>query len=258
MRHNIKSRLVLAGALAASMGLMGSRPAAATPSTLGFYPSTDFVADRGFHLDIDTYRANGISDPGFDTGGLTAGFGNTEKAFGRAEAGFDYISSGGATAFGDRLIFNAKAQLYSKPESGVRLVGGGWLLGNRASGASNVGYVAGSKAFEWGRVTLGVAHAFRNQPAGTSETFLQLGYDRMLTSKLSFATDFYSGRGPISGIQPTLYYAVNDKASFGIGYFFNNEPAGGANNDQLYLCFDYNFGGRSQTQANPDPVVAPQ
>jgi hypothetical protein len=262
LRHNIKSciqsRLILAGALAATMGLAGSRPALATPSTLGFYPSTDLVADRGFHLDIDTYRANGISDPGFDTGGLTAGFGNTEKAFGRTEAGFDYVSSGAATGLGDRLLFNAKTQLYSNPDSGLRVVGGGWLLGGRGAGAPNIGYVAGSKALKQGRVTLGVAHAFRNQPAGTSETFLQLGYDRMLTSKLSFAADFYSGKGPFSGIQPTLYYAVNDKAGFGIGYFFNSEPTGGANNDQLYLCFDYNFGGRSQTQANPDPVVAPQ
>ena len=241
------------------MGLATNQPAGATPSTLGFYPSTDFVADRGYHLDVDTYRANELAGDGFDTVGITAGFGAKEKAFGRTEGGFDFVSSGlGANSFGDRLLFNAKTQLYSNPDAGIRAVAGVWLLGSKTAGAPNVGYVLGSKAFEWGRLHLGVAHALRNQGAGLSETFVQLGFDRAITSKLSFAADYYSGRGPLSGIQPSLYYAVNDKASFGIGYFLNNEPAFAPNNDQLYLCFDYNFGGRSQTQANPAPVIAPQ
>ena len=82
-------------------------------------------------------------------------------------------------------------------------------------------------------------------------TFLQLGYDRAITDKILFVADYYSGRSPISGIQPTLYYSVNDKASFGIGYFFNNAARGADNADQLYLCFDYNFGGPAAAAGEP-------
>lgn len=245
MRNMIKSRIRLAGAVVAALGavLAGSNPASATPSTLGFYPSTDFVADKGYHLDVDSYRAQDFGGDGFDTFGVTAGFGTKDKVFGRNEVGFDHVLSGlGGNNFGDRVFLNGKTQLYNNPDSGVRAVAGVWLLGSKASGASNVGYLLGSKAFEWGRVHLGIAQALRNQPAGVDETYLQLGFDRPITSKLSFAADFYSGKSAISGIQPTLYYAVNDKASFGIGYFLNN--GAGADVDQLYLAFDYNFGGK--------------
>jgi len=251
IRNFVGTGVALA-ALGAGMAL-SARPVAATPATLGFYPSTDTYADRSFHFDADSYRVRDFAGDGFDTAGLTYGIGDRGGAFGRSEVGFDFVLSGlGANRFGDRLLFNGKTQLYDNPDAGMRAVAGVWLLGTRQAGAPNVGYLLGSKAFKWGRLHLGVAHAFRNQGPGNSDTFLQLGYDKALTSKLSFAADFYSGRGPISGIQPTLYYAVNDKASFGIGYFINREPAGAPNNDQLYLCFDYNFGGRpAQQEAQP-------
>ena len=259
---NVKSRiknLMGTGAALVALGAgfgMSSRPALATPATLGFYPSTDIYADKSFHLDVDTYRVQDFGGDGFDTVGLTYGIGDRDGAFGRSEVGFDYVLSGlGGNNFSNRVFLNGKTQIYNNADSGVRAVAGVWLFGKRASGAQNIGYLLGSKAFKWGRIHLGAAHAFRNQPAGVSETYLQLGYDKALTSKLSFAADFYSGRGPVSGIQPTFYYAVNDKASFGIGYFINREVAGAPNNDQLYLCFDYNFGGApAQQEAQP---VAP-
>ena len=260
MRNMMKSRIRLAGAVVAALGvvLAGSRPASATPSTLGFYPSTDFAADGGYHLDGDSYRVDNFSGDGFDTAGLLAGFGDKDKIVGRNEVGFDYVLSGlGNNNFGDRVYLNGKTQLFNNPDSGVRAVAGVWLLGTKDSGGPNVGYLLGSKAFKFGRIHLGVAHAFRNQGPGVDETYLQLGFDRPITSKLSFAADYYSGKSAISGVQPTLYYAVNDKASFGIGYFFNNEPTGGGDNDQLYLCFDYNFGGRRTSGANVAPVIAP-
>ena len=246
----IRMRRVLSVA-ALGLGIFsGIRPAQATPATLGFYPSTDTYADKSFHLDVDSYRLKNFSGTSFDTAGLTYGIGDTDKAFGRSEVGFDFISSGG-NSFGKRLLFNAKTQIYNNPESTLKAVAGVWLVGSRGAGAANVGYLLGSKAFKFGRIHAGVAHAFRDQ-AGTTETFLQLGYDKAITKKLSFAADFYSGRGPLSGIQPSLYYAVNDKASFGIGYFINREPSGAPKNDQLYLCFDYNFGGApAQQEAQP-------
>ena len=242
--------------MAAISGVAGLKPAAATPATLGFYPATDIYGDQVFHFDADRYSADdfGSQNGGaFDNFGLTYGLGDKEGVAGRNEFGFDYFSNTGRN-FGKSLLFNAKTQLYDNPTSGVRAVGGVWLAGGKNAGASNTGYLLGSKAFKFGRIHLGVAHAFTDDSIGGNDadtTFLQLGYDRALTKKILFVADYYSGKSLISGVQPTLYYSVNDKASFGIGYFFNSEPKGVSNNDQLYLCFDYNFGGRAAATGEP-------
>jgi hypothetical protein len=42
----------------------------------------------------------------------------------------------------------------------------------------------------------------------------------------------------------------NDKADVGLGYFRANNRGSGALNNQLYICFDYNF----DTKGNVAPV----
>ena len=255
---SILKKLVAASvAVAAIAGVAGIKPAAATPSTLGFYPSTDIYGDQVFHFDVDRYSADdfGSQNGGaFDNFGLTYGVGDKEGVAGRTEFGTDYFSNTGRN-FGKSLLFNAKTQLYDDATKGVRVVGGVWLAGGKNAGASNTGYLLGSKAFKFGRIHVGVAHAFTDDNIGgkaADNTFLQLGYDRAITPKILFVADYYSGRSLISGVQPTLYYSVNSQASFGLGYFFNSEPKGyGSNNDQLYLCFDYNFGGRKAPDVQP-------
>ena len=242
-------KLIAAGLAAIAIaGIAGVKPAAATPATLGFYPATDIYGPGIFHFDVDRYSIDDFRGTGnADTYGLTYGIGDGEGLAGRTEVGFDYYSNSGVN-FGKSLYFNAKTQLYDNPTSGVRAVGGIWLAGdNNNALVSNTGYLLASKAFTFGRIHAGVAHAFTDDNIGGSDadtTFLQLGYDRSITPKILFVVDYYSGRSLISGAQPTVYYSVNDKASFGLGYFFCNEPKGaGFSNDQLYLCFDYNFGG---------------
>lgn len=238
--------------MAAISGVAGLKPAAATPATLGFYPATDIYGDKVFHFDADRYSVNDFSGEGAgDTFGLTYGIGDQDKAFGRSEVGFDYFSNSGLN-FGNSLFFNAKTQVYAKND--VRAVAGLWLAGDTSNPlVSNTGYLLASKSFKFGRIHVGVAHAFSDDNLGddADETFLQLGYDRAITPKILFVADYYSGRSPISGVQPTLYYSVNDKASFGIGYFFNNAARGSSNADQLYLCFDYNFGGPKAAVGEP-------
>ena len=247
---NLK-KLIAAGLTVLTLaGVAGVKPAAATPSTLGFYPSTDIYGPGIFHFDVDRYSIDDFRGTGnADTYGLTYGFGDGDGVAGRTEVGFDYYSNSGVD-FGKSLYFNAKTQLYNNATTGVRAVGGLWLAGDTNNAlVSNTGYLLASKAFNFGRIHLGVAHAFSDSniqgATGSGDsTFLQLGYDRAITDKILFVADYYSGKSLISGVQPTLYYSVNDKASFGIGYFFCNEPRNtGFNNDQLYLCFDYNFGG---------------
>ena len=248
-------KLVAAGvAASAILGVASIKPAAATPATLGFYPATDIYGDKVFHLDVDRYSTTDFSGEGAgDTAGLTYGIGDTSKPFGRTEIGYDYFSNSGQS-FGKSLFFNVKTQLYDDSTKGVRAVGGLWLAGDTSNPlVSNVGYLLASKSFDFGRVGLGVAHAFSDDNLGPNadETYLQLSYDRALTPKFVFVADFYSGRSPISGVQPTLYYSVNDKAAFGIGYFFNNAAKGSGNADQLYLSFDYNFGGPKAAVGEP-------
>jgi hypothetical protein len=259
----------IAGLAVAASVFGGIKTAEATPATLGFYPATDIYGKGNFHLDVDTYGRATKMD-GVTSFGLTYGIGpERDGLFGRSEIGADYINTiGGSTptdAGGDtlsgsrRLLFNAKTQLYNNDDSGVRVVGGFWGVGSDSIAAPNVGYLLASKSFSWGRVHAGVAHAFdkANITAGNDDdtTYLQLGYDRMLTKKVQFAMDAYSGKSFVSGIQPTLYYYVNDKASFGLGvmHFWskNVQPR-----NQVYLCFDYNFGGGSSDAADAPEVKA--
>lgn len=190
--------------------------------------------------------------------------------FGRSEFGFDYVLGlGGVTpnslgiSTGKRLLFNAKTQLFNSDKSGTRVVAGVWGLGNKSIFAPNVGYVTGSKTLGFGRVHLGLARSLAKSatvatPDGNSDrTNLQLGYDRYITPKLQFAADYYSGKSGYSGFQPTLYYYVNDKADFGLGYFRLNDKSVTPTRNQVYVCFDYNFGGPPSAASAPVPETAP-
>ena len=251
---NFKKLIAAGTAAVAITGIAGVKPAAATPATLGFYPSTDIYSDKVFHFDVDRYSTTDFSGVGAgDTAGLTYGIGDREGLFGRTEVGYDYFSNSGQN-FGNSLFFNAKTQLYNDSAKGVRAVGGLWLAGDTGNPlVSNVGYLLASKAFNFGRIGAGVAHAFSDQNLGSNAdtTYLQLSYDRAINPQFTFVVDYYSGRSPISGVQPTLYYNFNSSGDFGIGYFFNNAARGAGNADQLYLCFDYNFGGPKATVGEP-------
>lgn len=263
MRNNRNSRkpaLWAGAALIAGAVWCGTiQEADATPATLGFYPATDIYGPGVLHLDVDSYRVDNFQGKGFNSTGLTLGLGDRDGVFGRNEVGFDYIFSGlGDADFSDSLLFNAKTQLYNNAENGTRLVGGAWLLGSDDNAAAgNVGYLSASKSFEFGRITAGVAHAFRDEGVGGPDadtTYLHLGYDRAF-GKLLFATDFYSGKSVISGVQPSLYYSINSKLSVGVGYFMPNDNDFA--DDQLYLCLDANFGGPASPPASEGEPGAP-
>lgn len=276
--HNLFNLSVKKVALSAAVGavalgaVLTARPAEATPSTLGFYPSTDIYGPGTFHLDVDTY-GRGLRGDVSTTTGLTYGMGDKDGAFGRTEFGFDYaLSAGGGQPLSlttgtqldgtKRLTFNVKTQLYNDSDAGTRVVAGVWGLGSKEFGAPNVGYIEGSKTFGFGRVHLGVAQNFAGKVGGVRVTDLgaddtkfsvTAGYDRYITKKIQFCADYYTGKNGYAGVQPTLYYYVNDKADFGLGFFRLNSQNAAIRN-QVYACFDYNFGGGSA--AAPAPAVA--
>lgn len=250
------SRLVAATTLAAGSLWGATQSAHATPSTLGFYPSVDIYGRNNVHYDADSYSRN-LTNNFNVTSGLTFGLGpEKDGLFGRTEAGFDYsfnnspsgrvvgteveISSNNIS-FKNRIGFNAKTQLYNNDAKGTRLVAGTWGLGTRDGGFPNYVYLLGAKTFgNFGRVHVGVAQATRGSIVGRDKTSLQLGYDRYITPQLQFVADFYSGKGALSGVQPTLYYFPNDRFDFGLGYFRANDRNSAVPN-QIYLCLDYNF-----------------
>jgi hypothetical protein len=258
LRNNFKSLgrirkvAALGAAVAAVAGaLVSSKPASATAAGLTFYPSTDIYSKGNFHFDAD-YFFNEKARFGSDasTFGLSYGVGpETDGAFGRSEVGFDYVTNSGDLSVGKRLSFNAKTQLYNNDDSQTRVVAGIWGLGSRSASAPNVGYLLGSRNFEFGRIHVGVARALRDV-VGDDRNFIQLGYDKVFADgKLQFTTDYYSGKSAISALAPGIIYYLNDKAAVQLGYIrYNNRDLG----EQIYFGFDYNFGGSS----NPTPGTA--
>jgi hypothetical protein len=241
-RTSLQKALALAGFALVAAFSAGAQPAHATPATGGFYPSTDIYARDTVHYDADAYTRDDLKDSFSLTSGLTFGLGpERDGAFGRTEAGFDYnFTSGTNLSAGKRLIGNIKTQLYNNDESTTRVVVGGWGLGSDKT-QPNYLYLLGSKNFSGNRIHVGVAHALNDDVVPRGRTSLQLGYDRYITPKLQFVADYYSGKGPLSGVQPTLYYFLNDKSDIGLGYFRANDRGLGDAKNQIYICFDYNF-----------------
>lgn len=272
--HKLFKNLVMGAVVgAAVLTAATARPVQATPATLGFYPATDIYGPGTFHLDVDSY-GRGLRGDVLTSTGITYGIGDGDGALGRSEIGFDYaLSAGGGQPLGfggqrlsgtQRLLFNGKTQLFNNSDSATRVVAGVWGVGSKQFAAPNVAYLSGSKTFGFGRVHLGVAQNFAGKVGGTRVTNLggddtkfsvSAGYDRYITPKLQFAVDYYSGKNSYAGVQPTLYYYINDKANFGLGLFRLNSSNAAIRN-QVYACFDYNFGGGGGDAA-PVPETAP-
>ncbi len=264
------TQLLALGLVAVGATTLASRPAHALPSSLGAYPSTDIYSKGNIHVDVDSYGSTNFKTEVLPTQGLTYGIGPDKTGvLGRSEVGYDYnFSSAGAIKFTNRIFFNAKTQLFNDDKQQIRVVAGGWDLGSSSANPNYV-YLLGSKNVnKIGRFHLGYAYGLTKGLFNTTSaagvttapgrSSLQLGYDRLITPKLQFVTDYYSGKSGFAGIQPTIYYSVNDKASFGLGYFrLNNRQA--AVKDQIYLAFAYNFdfnrAAPSAGNSNPAPAT---
>ena len=244
--------------VAAGIGMsLTSHEAKAIPTTLTYYPSTDFVSEGDVHLNLSTY-GTGIKMNALDTTGLTYGWGpDTSKAFGRTEFGFDYaIANYGAATVEKRFTLNAKTQLFNDDAKGERVVVGIWGLGqegNLATGDSvfppDYLYLLGSKAFSFGRIHVGVAQALAKKAVISTpgeinppRTSLQLGYDKALGSgKWVFATDYYTGKTAYGVVAPSLLYNINDRSDVQVGYIRYNDATVAPTRAQTYISFDYFF-----------------
>lgn len=248
-------RYAAMGAAAVAMGAglcATSRPAAATDSGLGFYPTADIYPNGNFHFDYDTFGRGLRTDVGTSVG-LEYGFGKGgDGIFGRNEIGFDYLTSSGA-GFGsnsaeDRISLNFKTQLYNNDESGTRLAIGVSGLGAKQNFGAIDARLLGYKTFSFGRVHAGVWRAF-GRAAGVDDTSgLQLGFDRSLGKRTIIGIDWRSG--PTGFAAPCIIYNLNDKAGIELAIGRANS-SNVAPRYQTYLAFDYNF---DFNKSEPEPV----
>jgi len=270
--------VVAAGAvLAVGVALQGTTKVAhAIPTTLSYYPSTDFVAKQNFHFNASVYTNTSLANETYGSEGITYGVGpEKDGVFGRTEIGLDYVSSGSGLTYGgggsiplkDRVWINAKTQLFNNDKQGVRVVAGIWGLGSKGDNTTagstappDAIYLLASKAFPFGRVHVGVEHflqkkfggafpvnplaafdAAGNQPS-FNKTGIQLGFDRSFDNgKFVFATDYLSGKSNYSLVEPSILWNVTDSADFQLGYLRFNDKNVAPSPNQLYIGFDYTF-----------------
>lgn len=269
---------MLGAALSAAAAAFCVTPqsAQATPAALSFYPATDIYGKGNFHFDSDQFFGSG-SRTTASAIGLEYGAGpDRDGVFGRTEFGLDYVTGGSGfsntISGGKRLLFNAKTQLYNNDASATRIVAGFWGAGSRGNLVTgdtvfppDIGYLLASKNFTFGRIHAGVAHSFAKKAVittpggGDDRTYLQLGYDRVLNKKFQVTADFYSGKSAASLFSPGVIYYLNEKSDFQLGYLRYNDQSINPRN-QVYLGFDYNFGGAPSAAppaATPTSPVAP-
>lgn len=247
MNNTIKTlttRRLALGAAAIAMGaavLSTARPALATDSGLGFYPTADIYPSGNFHFDVDTF-GNGLKTDLTNSVGLEYGFGKGgDGLFGRNEIGVDYLTSTGSgfafPAAKDRIALNFKTQLYNNDKSGTRVALGVAGLGSRRNFGSTDARLLGYKTFGFGRIHAGVWRAFGR--GGISDTGgLQLGFDRTIAKNTIIGADWRTG--PTGFFAPCIIYNLNDKA--GIEACIGRANSNGISPRwQTYLAFDYNF-----------------
>jgi len=255
LRNNMISRtgkVVTAGAALLTMGLAlqaTTEKAAATDSGLGFYNATDIYPAGNFHFDYDTFGRGIRTDVGTSVG-LEYGFGpDRDGLFGRTEAGFDYVTSGGGSP-GDRITANIKTQLYNNDASRTRAVLGFGGLGKKSASDQITAVLLGSKGFTFGRIHAGVFKNFERDNSGIDNTGLQLAFDRPVGEKVIIGADWRSG--PHGFAAPFVIYNLNDKAGFEIGLGRANRRSTSVRH-QTYIAFDYNFDFKRDTPTATEP-----
>jgi hypothetical protein len=239
--------------------------AAADGNSLIGYPQSEIIRRGAFHLDVDTVgqmaSTNAFTGMGITYGigsslwGRSGSTGDTDGFLGRAEIGADYVISAGGSMpqvpSQDRFYFNFKVQIYNDTVSRTRVVAGGYNLGPSSVLAARDLYVLVSKAHSWGKLQIGITHAFGPElglmtPNGNADrTYLQASYNRQIVGRLFGAFAGYTGQSTQSRMSVAMAYYLDPqyRGSFAIGYLRYNDPSVLPGRDQVYFGFDYGWGG---------------
>ena len=218
-------------------------PAAVAQSTLFNIPSTDVVPKKKVYLEFDFLsHLESHEDGGFQVYVPRAVFGVGK----RVEVGVNVSVLDALTP--DQPVYispNMKWQFYSNEENGVAGAAGGLVytpIAHRA-GADTYGFVytVASKKVkaEYGPRLTGGAYALPGLRDGLgTQGGAIMGYEQRLGTKVTFVTDWFSGKNAFGYLTPGLSITLPKSGLFNIGYSIGNQGRG---NNALFVYYGITF-----------------
>ena len=235
----IKFKTILRGG-ALCLALAGS---AGAQSTIFNIPSTDVVAKQKTYFEFDF-----ISHlEGHDKGGFQAYIPRVVYGVGKG------VEVGLNVGFTDALASkqpveiqpNLKWQFYSDEEKGLAATFGGiaYLPVVNGKGVDKFGFVYSNVSkkvkHDYGpRFTGGVYGLDRRDHGLGSKAGAMVGYEQPLHAKVSFVTDWFSGKNRFGYVTPGLAFTLSKSSIFYAGYSVGNE---GRKNNALFLYYGVTF-----------------
>lgn len=211
-------------------------------STILNTPSTDVVEEKKTYIEFDflthpTRRSEG----GFRYYGWRTVYGIKKN--------FEIGLNGSRTDFDDPeaaldLQPNAKWQFYNNEEKGIATsVGGIMYIPTRSSGSDTFGLVYANiskqiKGKFGPRLTGGYYGLIGVQNGSGTRSGVMIGIEQPLFKKVSFATDFLSGKNRFGYVTPALVFTPTDKTVIGTGFTIGNQGRG---NNAIYFYIGHIF-----------------
>ena len=215
-------------------------------STIFNIPSTDVVAPKKVYLEFDFIsHFTSHADGGFQIYAPRVVVGVAKKV----EAGIN-VSVVDSFAPNQPVYIspNVKVQLYNNESNGVAVAAGGLLytpVAHRA-GADTYGFiysvVSKKVKSDYGPRVTGGAYGLPGLSDGLgTKGGAIVGYEQPLSSKVSFVTDWFSGKNRFGLLTPGFSFAVSKSSIFNVGYSINNWHNGGGRANALFIYYGITF-----------------
>ncbi len=193
-------------------------PAAATPSTLIWIPSTDIQPADKTHFGIDNYFTEKSLQAGEATGAFTTPTYGLTWGGKNFEVGIDYVASQDKP-----LYFNFKYLVAGKKPTDLNVVVGVYNLGQTSATNQEVKYVLTSTTDQNGwRYTLGYGWG-RKEVLGDDHNMIMAGIDKQLNDKWWVAADYQGGKSALGALSFGVGYTFAPNASVILGYNVYND-----------------------------------
>jgi len=212
-------------------------------STLFNIPSTDVVAEKKTYVEFDFIsHLESHNNGGFQAYIPRVVYGVAKK-----------VEIGTNVAFVDALAPdqpvelqpNIKFQFYAKEKTGVQAAAGAILytpIAHRA-GVDTFGLIYTVVSKKWkgdhGPRLTGGGYGLAGRDQGTGDRGGAIvGYEQPLHPKVSFVTDWFSGKNRFGYVTPGFSFAVSPSSYFYAGYSIGNS---GRKNNALFLYYGITF-----------------
>lgn len=237
----VKSILGVLGALSLIVMFAGRETLA--QSTLFNIPSTDVVAEKKTYVEFDfVSHLEAHKNGGFQAYIPRVVYGVAKK-----------WEIGANVAFADALAPdqpvelqpNVKYQFYANEKTGVQAAAGGILytpVAHRA-GVDTFGLLYSTVSKKWKgshgpRLTGGGYGLVGRANGNGTEGGAIVGYEQPLHPKVSFVTDWFSGKNRFGYVTPGFSFTVTKSSAFYAGYSIGNF---GRKNNALFLYYGITF-----------------